>query len=128
MTKKAIDHEIKMDKNRKVKMVDFNGNAIRPVTYEEKSFLGKLIGGFFYRYVPLYKASYKHSNCVPFGEVVKGNMDMKTYKMMSEEDSLAELLKVEKPALEEWAFRLIFLALGAFVTYFLLEGGLGGVI
>ena len=71
----------------------------------EKPIIGDILRmfGWGHEHIPLYHASYKNSTVIPWNaKVIKGNMDMNTYKLMSEEDSLHELLTPDTPRIEEW--------------------------
>lgn len=128
LKREAEDHEIKISKNKTVKLVDEDGNKAKPIMFETRNLIGRIFGTnalgpiSLMSYIPKYKASYKHSHTVDFGGVTKGKMDMATYKLMSEEDSLKELLASDRPKFEMFMYFIFGAIAGAFAVYVLLTG------
>ena len=128
LKKTAKDDEIKITKDKVVKLIDpQQGDKVRPHMVMEKTFLGRLTGLPFWTIIPAYKATFKHSSVVPFGETSVGTMNMKMYSEMRKEDVIHELLKPEQDNKEKIIMYVVMALLGAFAMYFITGGGLSAL-
>lgn len=80
------------------------------------------------RLYPMYRASYKSNYTLPFGDTVAVAIDSKLQKKMSEEDTTRELLSIKPKAVDMFMWLVIGAVIGGLAAYFLMTGGLQGVI
>jgi hypothetical protein len=129
--RKADAERLLISKDVTVRLTDTEGKNIEPKLLQEKSSFAKIpvlgdiahwLGGAR-TYIPLYKASFKNSVAEEFGRSTKADMNPTMYKKFSEEDSITELMKLDK-GMESFMMLLLGLVIGALLGYFLMSGGL----
>jgi len=68
----------------------------KAITFESKSFWGKLLGLNIWGMGKLYRGSYAHHALIPWKEISKVPMDSEMYNLMSKDDTLKELFSKKK--------------------------------
>lgn len=101
---------------------------VRPLMLRVGTIWNKIFGLPFYRFIPLYKGSYKQSSVIPFNvHVVEGNLDMAKYKLMSEEDAITELMALNKD-IRVFVYFGLGAIIGGLMVYAGMTGGFEGLV